>query len=58
MYLKGRLIVKDPSGEYPIGANKGTWTPGNTNTYYVNDIRSYNGSAYRCIVQHTNTAEL
>ena len=58
VYLKGRLIVKDPSGEYPIGANKGTWTPGNTNTYYVNDIISYNGSAYRCTVQHTNTAEL
>ncbi len=56
--LKGKLIVKDPSGEYPIGATKGAWIPGNTNTYYLNDIISYNGSAYRCIVQHTNTAEL
>jgi len=57
VYLKGRLIVKDPSGEYPVGANKGTWVNGNTNTYSINDIITYNGSAYRCIVDHTNTVE-
>ena len=57
VYLKGKLIVKNDDIETELGANRGLWVLNNTNTYYINDIISYNGSAYRCVVKHTNTAE-
>ena len=55
VYLKGRLIVKTDDYEEILGANRGSWVFGNTNKYYVNDLITYNGSAYRCTVEHQNT---
>lgn len=55
VYLKGRLIVKTDDYEEIVGANRGSWVLGNTNKYYINDLVTYNGSVYRCIVEHQNT---
>lgn len=57
VYLKGKLIVKNDDYEEVIGANRGEWLANNTNKYYVNDLASFNGSVYRCIVEHQNTTE-
>lgn len=54
VYLKGRLIVKTDDYEEIVGANRGSWVFGNINKYYVNDLVTYNGSVYRCIVEHQN----
>ena len=55
VYLKGRLIVKTDDYEEIVGANRGSWVFGNLNKYYINDLVTYNGSVYRCIVEHQNT---
>lgn len=57
VYLKGKLIVKNGDIEEFVGANRGTWVLNNLNSYYVNDLVTYNGSVYRCTTNHTNTLE-
>lgn len=55
VYLKGRMIIKyDDESEHAVGAQRGVWSNLIKTTYYMNDLVSYLGSIYRCVIQHTN----